>query len=273
MFEFTKDCVLGVEQIDNEHRHLFELINRGIQMLDDGYMYDRYGEIKDLLEELNDYAERHFEDEEIYMEKIRDPELLLQRAAHVTFRDKIREFSFADIDDLEEQQKLLENLMAYLAKWLYHHIISSDILIGKLPPLEEWMLRENPCEYTDEYKLGIPLIDLQHENLFEILSELNAMLRTETSRDDIEQFLKIVGKLKVYTESHFADEEAYMKSIGYEGLPSQKCAHEAFIRKIEEISPEELEENPKEYTLGLVEFLLGWLVNHILNADKKIPVS
>ena len=33
------------------------------------------------------------------MEQIRDPELIRQRMQHSLFRDKIRDFSFADIDD------------------------------------------------------------------------------------------------------------------------------------------------------------------------------
>ena len=28
---------------------------------------------------------------------------------------------------------------------------------------------------------------------------------------------------------------------------------------------------PQEYMQSLVEFLLGWLINHILYTDKKIP--
>ena len=70
----------------------------------------------------------------------------MQRSQHVAFRDKIRDFSLKDIDDENMQREVLEGLMNYLAKWLYHHIIGSDIMIGKLPPLEEWMIRENPCD-------------------------------------------------------------------------------------------------------------------------------
>ena len=37
MFQFTDDCILGVENIDEEHRHLFELINRGMDMIHNEY--------------------------------------------------------------------------------------------------------------------------------------------------------------------------------------------------------------------------------------------
>ncbi len=53
----------------------------------------------------------------------------------------------------------------------------------------------------------------------------------------------------------------------------QKRAHEAFIDKLENINLSDVEDNPEEYLQELLEFLLGWLINHILYTDKKIPVN
>ena len=41
MFEFTDDCLLGVEEIDDEHRHLFDLLNEAVYMLENEYREDR----------------------------------------------------------------------------------------------------------------------------------------------------------------------------------------------------------------------------------------
>lgn len=270
MFEFTEDCILGVEQIDEEHRYLFDLMNRGIEILNDSYFSDWYEDIKLLLSELEDYAEQHFEHEEAYMEKIRDPELILQRSQHMAFRDAILNFSLQDIDDEDDQKRLLEELMRYLAKWLYHHIIGSDIMIGKLPPLEEWMLRENPCEFTKEYWTGIDLIDQEHKELFRIVEKVNKLVRYE-EMFDIDGIMNVLHDLQEYVKFHFRDEEEYMESIHYEGLAAQKRAHESFVDKVENIDVDKIRENPKEYMQSLVEFLLGWLINHILYTDKKIP--
>ena len=62
-----------------------------------------------------------------------------------------------------------------------------------------------------------------------------------------------------------------MESIRYDGLAAQKRAHEAFIEKLENIDRDEIERNPQEYLQKLLEFLIGWLINHILSTDKKIP--
>ena len=54
MFEFTEDCMIGVPEIDEQHRHLFELMNEGIRLAANSYTGDRYTSIKDLLDELDD---------------------------------------------------------------------------------------------------------------------------------------------------------------------------------------------------------------------------
>lgn len=274
MFQFTEDCMIGVPEIDDQHRHLFDLMNEGMQLASNNYAGDRYTSIKALLDELDDYAEQHFSHEESYMEQIRDPELILQRNQHMIFRDKIREWSFADIDDLDQQKKLLQELMEYLARWLYHHIISSDALIGKLPKLEDWMVKENPCEFLDEYRTGITFVDEEHKQLFAITDRANKYLHNDfIYGNGYDEITGILQELKEYTQRHFKDEEDYMERIHYEGLPAQRRAHESFIDRLENIDMDEVDGDPKVYLESLIEFLLGWLINHILYTDKKIPLE
>lgn len=273
MFEFTDDCITGIETIDDEHRNLFEILSRASYLLDTDYHSDHYQEVKVILAELDQYAEQHFSHEEEYMMKIRDPELIRQRAQHDFFREKIREYEFVNIDDEDEQQRVLGELVRFLAKWLCRHILSSDILIGKLPPLEEWMVRENPCEFTDEFLTGINLIDIEHKELFGIVDKANRLVKSYNDLSGYDNIVQILDELKEYTKEHFSDEEEYMESVHYQGLEAQKRAHEAFIDKLESIDLKEMEDNPKEYLQELLEFLLGWLVNHILQSDKKIPLT
>ena len=64
-----------------------------------------------------------------------------------------------------------------------------------------------------------------------------------------------------------------MERIGYPGLAAQKRAHSAFIEKLVEIDLSELDEiddHQQAYLLELIQFLLGWLSNHILGSDKQI---
>lgn len=271
MFEFTDDCKIGIDQIDSEHKYLFDLLNRAYVLVTTDYHSDYYHQLKELLAELDNYAEQHFAHEEAYMMQIRDPELILQRSQHAFFRDKILTLDLTNIDELEDQQQVLSDLVSFLAKWLYHHILSSDALIGKLPPLEEWMLKENPCEFTEEYLIGVDLIDKEHEELFRIVGRANQLAKSYDAASSYDKIIHILDELKAYTIEHFRDEEEYMESIHYEGLAAQKRAHEAFIDRLEDIDLNAINDNPQEYLQELLEFLLGWLINHILNTDKKIP--
>ncbi len=274
MFQFTEDCMIGMPEIDEEHRHLFEIMNNGVYLADGTYTGDRYAAIKDLLDDLDDYAEKHFTHEEQYMEQIRDPELILQRNQHMVFRDKIREWSFMDIDDMAQQKKLLKELMEYLARWLYHHIIASDAMIGKLPKLEEWMVKENPCEFLDEYRTGISFVDEEHKELFRITDKANKYLHQDfVYGNGYDEIMGILQELKDYTKRHFKDEEDYMERIHYDGLPAQRRAHESFIDRLENVDMDAVDGDPKVYLESLIEFLLGWLINHILYTDKKIPLE
>ena len=273
VFEFTQDCITGIDTIDEEHRNLFALLSKAYNLASTEYHSDYYQELKNMLEELDEYAETHFTHEEEYMTQIRDPELIRQRAQHTFFRDKIREYEFVNIDHEEEQQRVLTELVRFLAKWLYRHILSSDILIGKLPPLEEWMVRENPCEFTDDYLTGIALVDAEHKELFRIVDKANQLVKSFDELSGYDSIIEILNELKEYTKEHFSDEEEYMESIQYEGLSAQKRAHEAFIDKLENIDLAQIDANPQEYLQELLEFLLGWLINHILYTDKKIPVK
>ena len=271
MIHFTEDCLLGIEMIDDDHRHLFELLYEADELLGQKYCFDQYDRIKSVLTELKQYSDEHFAREEAYMESIHDSELLKQRLQHNLFRDKINSLDFSSYNEDEEQAVLLEELVQFLARWLYHHIISSDTLIGKMNQLDSWLLQENPCEFRKEYWTGIEFVDYQHKRLFEIVDEANQLIQKFDKEDCVDEFLCIISELMDYTKFHFKAEEEYMESIQYEGLEAQKRAHSAFIQHIGKISKNEIQANGKEQVEELVEYLLSWLINHILRLDKMIP--
>ena len=265
MYEFT-DCMIHIEKIDEEHKKLFQLINEASELA------NKTDSVLSLalkvIDELKDYANTHFANEEAYMESINDPELPLQKKEHAAFKTKINEFKIDDSSDAAAKESLNE-LIKYLVRWLYHHILSSDMMIGKLEAKED----EDPFAFTDKYKTGIEMVDEEHKKLFEIIRETNDVINTEFVHDKYDEIMRLLAELKNYTEIHFSDEENLMEEIGYPGLEAQRMAHESFVEKLVTIDLEELDEiddNQQEYLLHLIDFLLGWLVNHIIGMDKKI---
>lgn len=272
MFLFSEDCRIGVEQIDNEHKHLFDLLNDALFWLqNEEYEGNKYEKVRESLRNLEEYSDRHFALEEAYMEEIQDPQLILQRTQHRAFRKHMEEFLNKNIDEEEYPQEALEEMIHFLAGWWYHHIIGSDALIGKLPSQKEGTERENFEGFSDEYVIGVNIIDHEHKYIFGILRRINDLVQSWSENDKLDDIVSVFDEFKAYTEIHFEDEEAYMQSINFDGYEAQKRAHEALVAKLEEIDLEKIDQDPRAYMESLILFLKGWLINHVLHMDSKIP--
>lgn len=264
MYQFTEDCLTGIKEIDEEHRKLFQLINETVEILNVG---DSQTIVMNLLMELKVYAEKHFAHEEAYMERIRDKELARQKMEHAQFKEKIASYSMTNMTE-EAGKQVVQELLSYMAKWLYHHTLGSDIMIGKFMEAPS----EDAFAFTAKYKTGIPFVDGQHRKLFEIIRETHELIEQEFLYDKYDEIVHILEELKNYTIMHFQDEESYMESIEYEGLDIQRMAHSAFIDRLNAVNLDDVDDNQKEYLEELIDFLLEWLTGHILKMDKRIPV-
>ena len=269
MYYFTDDCLIGVKQIDEEHRGLFRLIGEIQDLLQNEFINDKYDKTCDMLKSLEEYAEEHFRHEEEYMEEIDHPELELQRSQHMQFSEKMAEMD-ATISG-HDQQEFLGELLAYLVRWLYRHIIGSDLMIGKMMTVEEW--KKAPCIFTDEYLTGIEIIDEEHRILFNIIEQIHEMIADDIKADKYDEIVTLLGDLRTYTKVHFKDEEEYMESIQYDGLEAQKVAHELFVARLNEIDLNEIDAHQEDALEELMAFLTEWLVNHILHMDKRISLA
>ncbi len=266
MYEFTEDCMTHIDQIDEEHRRLFQMLNEAFAMVQE--TEDVSAITLSLLSNLKNYAMTHFAHEEAYMESIHDPELPLQKTEHAMFAKKVNSF-VPDTSSPEAAKESLNDLLTYLVRWLYRHILCSDMMIGKSLSSAE----NDPFAFTSKYMTGITLVDDEHRRLFEIIRETNDLIHEEFLHDKYDEIVRLINELRAYTEFHFSDEEALMERIQYPGLDAQKRAHSAFIERLVEIDLNDLDEmddHQQEYLLDLIRFLLDWLTNHILACDCKI---
>jgi hemerythrin len=128
-------------------------------------------------------------------------------------------------------------------------------------------------EMKPEYYIGIKMIDEQHKQLFTYADEAYELLNDEFTPDKYDRVDILLEKLYDYTVKHLADEEAYMESIHYNKLFTQKVQHQAFIEKLDEFmeSHNKEEENQDEQIMKILTYLTEWLVNHILYVDGQIP--
>ena len=114
------DFVLGIQQIDEQHRWLVDSINT---------LHDEVVKpspdvvvVGKVLEGLVDYTFNHFIVEEELFQRFDYPETSAHKDEHNAFNQRIAEV----LDQFENSGKLDESVMGFLKDWLSHHILTVD---------------------------------------------------------------------------------------------------------------------------------------------------
>lgn len=116
---------IGVEAMDLQHKTIIELINT------------LYNEIRNeeseqsndkILEEMANYAEKHFKEEETLLETSKYPDLDNHKAIHQQYRDSLK--------SLVEKSKnsddtAMKDVYTFLRQWWTQHIMTEDQEYGK----------------------------------------------------------------------------------------------------------------------------------------------
>jgi len=122
--------------------------------------------------------------------------------------------------------------------------------------------------WQDSFNIGVEAIDKEHQQLFKIINRLFEY-GEEKSRWACQEGVKY---FKSHTMKHFEDEEAYMASIGYEGLETHRHIHKEFRENTLPVLEQELEET--DYNPDSVNHFLGvcagWLIGHTMTEDQAI---
>lgn len=129
MYEMKEEYFTGIEEIDNEHRRLFEIAEEAYQLHKNEFIPDKYDQIKKILKELRDYAQMHFEHEEAYMESIQYKKMFTQKVQHASFIKWLDEHELAGdgLDgEYEDQDQVVSDILTYLTNWLITHILETD---------------------------------------------------------------------------------------------------------------------------------------------------
>lgn len=125
-------------------------------------------------------------------------------------------------------------------------------------------------EWREEFNLGVDEIDKEHQRLFKIINKIFAIREEDkNSQWACQEGIKF---FKSHAMKHFADEEEYMASIGYEGLEQHRRIHQGFRKYTLPALERELEQS--DYSEETVDHFLGvcagWLIGHTLTEDLSI---
>lgn len=111
---------LNIAEIDNQHKRLFEILDKLIAAMSVGQAKDKAPSI---LMELDSYARVHFGNEEKYMKQFSYPDMKDHLEAH--------EFFYKKMDDFKRSLgsgslSVSTELMTFLKKWIVNHIQVTD---------------------------------------------------------------------------------------------------------------------------------------------------
>ncbi len=129
---------------------------------------------------------------------------------------------------------------------------------------------KNQWAWRDEYSIGVDVIDKEHRRLFKIIEKLFSFGEEEKKNQRTCQ--EGVKFFKGHAMKHFADEETYMATIGYEGRERHTHIHKDFREQTLPTLEQELEESgyspeAMDHFLGVC---AGWLIGHTLTEDLAI---
>lgn len=125
-------------------------------------------------------------------------------------------------------------------------------------------------KWTDRFCIGVDTIDEAHRRLFAIVGKLlalseDAVKQQHACREGVKYF-------NSYAMKHFAEEEAYMRSINYPGYALHKSLHDNL--RCETLPTLEAELEEQDYSMEAVRHFVGicvgWLNCHIMREDYAI---
>ena len=124
MFDWKEEYSVGVQEIDLQHRRLFEMGHAMSNLVSNHAGEDIYDELNAMFEELIDYTKYHFNAEEALMEKVNFEYLEEHKVEHNKFVDKLMSLDLDQMDD--NQGKFALDLLKMVATWIFKHISGED---------------------------------------------------------------------------------------------------------------------------------------------------
>lgn len=115
------------------------------------------------------------------------------------------------------------------------------------------------------FETGISEIDIQHKKLVNIINKVHDSFSNKGSVDNLSQ---VLDELVDYTKYHFTTEEDYFEEFDYPDKIAHLREHRDFTEKVETFIAD-YKNGKATVSYELINFLKEWLINHILDSDKK----
>lgn len=119
-FEWKDNYSVGIKEIDDQHKKLFEIVNQ----LYNAFQYNTQNEeMMEILENLASYTKYHFKTEENLFTKYNYGQQKEHIALHEEFVDKVKKWIDAN---KAGKTSITYEIMNFLRNWLVNHIQDED---------------------------------------------------------------------------------------------------------------------------------------------------
>ncbi len=124
--------------------------------------------------------------------------------------------------------------------------------------------------WSEEYSIGIAVVDLQHRQLFKLLGKVHALVKLEPAQA-LKALPDLLNQLNEYAAYHFMTEESLIKKYlpADDDMVAHMAAHRVYWQRIVEFK-ERLARHDIEVVVALMEFLDTWWSDHILKSDREL---
>lgn len=121
-------------------------------------------------------------------------------------------------------------------------------------------------KWSGSHAVHLAEIDAEHRAVYQAAGELQQAVEARAPSDRI---LEILHGLAATVEDHFTHEERMMQSARYLSYGWHRGQHDAARRRLSQFIGQIEAGVPESATL-LVEYLAGWLRDHIAIADRML---
>lgn len=128
---------LGIEEIDNQHKELFNRVSEFIGTVrSEGDWEEKLEKVKETMEFMKDYVVTHFDSEEKFQKKINYPYYEEHKAIHERFKGEIQKFA-KRFEEEGYDEDLVQEFSGKLMTWLIYHVAGDDQKIGEYVESQE----------------------------------------------------------------------------------------------------------------------------------------
>jgi hemerythrin len=122
--------------------------------------------------------------------------------------------------------------------------------------------------WSERFLVGIEPIDKQHKALFDYMDGLEQSFRCPDEKQRWSAIHYAIVPLREYAHIHFSVEESLMEILEYPGRTAHVADHRQFLSFLTDLEHRSIIQKSIAQN-EVLEFLSGWLLNHIAISDKE----